>query len=178
MNIVQQQNADLILDTLGVSVLVCDADHEVASVNAAAEDLLGESRRGIQGRSLADLFLDASVLLPSIDKVLHDGGRITIREVWLAVLEQTLMLDVTISAAAEGLLELVALDPFRDVAALEDHRDHIEVLITSWGCPRIDAECIDQLPRLKLIAHLAGSVKGFLDDVGGRRGIRVRNASR
>ena len=109
MNIVQQQNADLILDTLGASVLVCDADHEVVSVNAAAEDLLGASRRGIQGRSLADLFLDASVLLPSIDKVLHDGGRITIREVELAVPEQTLMLDVTISAAAEGLLDGAAI---------------------------------------------------------------------
>jgi phosphoglycerate dehydrogenase-like enzyme len=73
-------------------------------------------------------------------------------------------------------VELIAQDPFRDIAELADHRGHIEVLITSWGCPRIDAECIDQLPRLKLIAHLAGSVKGFLDDVVWRRGILVSNA--
>ncbi|MCH8140422.1 MAG: hydroxyacid dehydrogenase, partial [Proteobacteria bacterium] len=38
------------------------------------------------------------------------------------------------------------------------------------------AEIIDQLPRLKLIAHLAGSVKGFLDDSVWRRGILVTNA--
>ncbi|MEE8245080.1 MAG: NAD(P)-dependent oxidoreductase, partial [Pseudomonadales bacterium] len=73
-------------------------------------------------------------------------------------------------------VELVAPEPFRDVVSLQNRREHVEVLITSWGCPRIDAESIDQLPRLKLIAHLAGSVKGFLDDVVWRRGILVTNA--
>jgi phosphoglycerate dehydrogenase-like enzyme len=66
--------------------------------------------------------------------------------------------------------------PFRELDELEEHLPKIEVLITSWGCPRIDADSIDRLPRLKLIAHLAGSVKGFLDDSVWRRGILVTNA--
>ena len=74
------------------------------------------------------------------------------------------------------ITRLVSTEPYRDFEALEEHHARIEILITSWGCPPIDAAIIDQLPRLQLIAHLAGSVKGFLDDVVWRRGIRVTNA--
>jgi phosphoglycerate dehydrogenase-like enzyme len=66
--------------------------------------------------------------------------------------------------------------PFRELDEIGEHLPRIEVLITSWGCPRIDAEAIERMPRLKLIAHLAGSVKGFLDDSVWRRGILVTNA--
>jgi phosphoglycerate dehydrogenase-like enzyme len=71
---------------------------------------------------------------------------------------------------------LVSEDPFRDVESIAPHLPTIEVLITSWGCPRIDEAIIDAAPRLKLIAHLAGSVKGFIDDAVWRRGIQVVNA--
>jgi phosphoglycerate dehydrogenase-like enzyme len=71
---------------------------------------------------------------------------------------------------------LVSTEPFRNFETLEEHQARIEILVTSWGCPPINAAIIDQLPRLQLIAHLAGSVKGFLDDVVWRRGIRVTNA--
>ena len=57
---------------------------------------------------------------------------------------------------------LVSMEPFRDFEALEEHLARVEILVTSWGCPPINAAIIDQLPRLQLIAHLAGSVKrGF-----------------
>ncbi len=75
-----------------------------------------------------------------------------------------------------SVTELVSDQPFRDFDAMDEHLPHIEVLVTSWGCPQINADIIDRLPRLKLIAHLAGSVKGFLDDVVWRRGILVTNA--
>ncbi|TNF88521.1 MAG: hydroxyacid dehydrogenase [Gammaproteobacteria bacterium] len=71
---------------------------------------------------------------------------------------------------------LVSTEPFRNFETLEEHQARIEILVTSWGCPPINAAIIDRLPRLQLIAHLAGSVKGFLDDVVWRRGIRVTNA--
>jgi len=71
---------------------------------------------------------------------------------------------------------LVSDSPFRDINALASHIGQIEVLVTSWGCPRIDEELINAAPRLKLIAHLAGSVKGFIDDTVWRRGIQVVNA--
>jgi phosphoglycerate dehydrogenase-like enzyme len=71
---------------------------------------------------------------------------------------------------------LVNTEPVRDFEALGDHLARLEILVTSWGCPPIDARTIDRMPRLQLIAHLAGSVKGFLDDVVWRRGILVTNA--
>ncbi len=71
---------------------------------------------------------------------------------------------------------LVREEPFRDFQELEPYMGQVEILVTSWGCPPLDAAIVEQLPRLKLIAHLAGSVKGFLDDVVWRRGIRVTNA--
>lgn len=74
------------------------------------------------------------------------------------------------------ITRLVSMEPARDFEELEEHLPRIEILVTSWGCPPINAEVIDRLPRLQLIAHLAGSVKGFLDDVVWRRGIRVTNA--
>ena len=67
-------------------------------------------------------------------------------------------------------------EPFRDLDAIGGALGQVELLITSWGCPRVDADCLARLPRLKLIAHLAGSVKGFLDDIVWRRGILVTNA--
>ena len=71
---------------------------------------------------------------------------------------------------------LVSETPFRDTESLAPHLPQIEVLITSWGCPRIDEAMIDEAPRLRLIAHLAGSVKGFIDEGIWRRGIQVVNA--
>ncbi len=72
--------------------------------------------------------------------------------------------------------QLASTVPFRDFDELQDHQDRLELLITSWGCPRIDIATIERMPRLKLIAHLAGSVKGFLDEEVWRRGVRVTNA--
>ena len=71
---------------------------------------------------------------------------------------------------------LVSENPFRDFEEILPHLPQIEVLVTSWGCPRIDEALIAEAPRLKLIAHLAGSVKGFIDDAVWRRGIQVVNA--
>lgn len=76
----------------------------------------------------------------------------------------------------ERAVVLVDGGPYRELDQLGNELGHIEVLITSWGCPRIDASAIDRLPRLRLIAHLAGSVKGFIDDAVWRRGILVTNA--
>jgi len=71
---------------------------------------------------------------------------------------------------------LVRREPFRAIEELVEAAPRVEVLITSWGCPPVDQAMVDHLPRLKLVAHLAGSVKGFIDDVVWRRGILVVNA--
>lgn len=73
-------------------------------------------------------------------------------------------------------VELVHPEPLRTIEALGTELGRIEVLITSWGCPPVGPDIVARMPRLRLIAHLAGSVKGFLDDAVWRRGILVTNA--
>jgi phosphoglycerate dehydrogenase-like enzyme len=71
---------------------------------------------------------------------------------------------------------LVAPAPFRSFDELGDDRRRVQVVMTSWGCPRIDRETAATLPALRLIAHLAGSVKGFIDERVWRQGVTVTNA--
>lgn len=73
--------------------------------------------------------------------------------------------------------DLVSPDPYRSLDSMALQLPNIEILITSWGCPRIGPELVTAAPRLKLIAHLAGSVKGFIDEEIWRNGIKVINTS-
>jgi two-component system nitrogen regulation sensor histidine kinase GlnL len=59
----------LSFDLLATPVAVLDAQGRVVSVNAALEDVLGQSRRSLQGESLADYFLDAQPLLNALQGV-------------------------------------------------------------------------------------------------------------
>ncbi|SDR24456.1 hydroxyacid dehydrogenase [Thermostaphylospora chromogena] len=52
-----------------------------------------------------------------------------------------------------------------------------EILITGWGCPRIDAAVLDGAPRLRAVVHAAGSVKGHLAREVFDRGIAVSSAA-
>ncbi len=76
----------------------------------------------------------------------------------------------------DNACNLLGHNPVRSPLDLRDQCKHLEVMVTSWGCPRITAELAEQFPRLKLIAHMAGSVKGFIDEDVWRRGIKVTNA--
>ncbi|TQM63775.1 hydroxyacid dehydrogenase [Humibacillus xanthopallidus] len=53
----------------------------------------------------------------------------------------------------------------------------VEVLITGWGSPRIDAEVLAKLPKLKAILHAAGSVRGHVDPAVWDRGVAVTSAA-
>ncbi|MER5911068.1 hydroxyacid dehydrogenase [Streptomyces sp. NPDC001982] len=52
-----------------------------------------------------------------------------------------------------------------------------EILITGWGCPRLDAAALDAAPKLRAVLHAAGSVKGFTTPEVWRRGITVSSAA-
>lgn len=71
---------------------------------------------------------------------------------------------------------LISVDPFRQFIEMGEVIAQVEILITSWGAPRIDHTALSAFPKLKLIAHLAGSVKGFIDESAWNRGVRVTNA--
>jgi phosphoglycerate dehydrogenase-like enzyme len=52
-----------------------------------------------------------------------------------------------------------------------------EVLLSGWGCPRIDAAVLARAPRLRAVVHAAGTVKGHVDEVVWERGVRVSSAA-
>ncbi len=76
----------------------------------------------------------------------------------------------------ERSCRLIDTTPLRSFEHLAEHASRVQVLITSWGCPRIDRDVVATLPSLKLIAHLAGSVKGFIDETVWRMGVQITNA--
>jgi phosphoglycerate dehydrogenase-like enzyme len=63
--------------------------------------------------------------------------------------------------------------PSLDPAVLAD----AVVAITGWGSPGFDADLLARAPRLKLIAHSAGTVKNIVSDAVYDRGIRVTTSA-
>ncbi|WP_405021365.1 hydroxyacid dehydrogenase [Kitasatospora sp. NBC_00070] len=59
------------------------------------------------------------------------------------------------------------------VAALAD----TEVILSSWGCPPIDAGVLAAAPRLRAVIHAAGSVKHHVTDACWERGLQVTSAA-
>ena len=53
----------------------------------------------------------------------------------------------------------------------------VEILVTGWGCPPIDATVLRAAPRLRAILHAAGSVKGHLAPECWERGLVVSSAA-
>ena len=53
----------------------------------------------------------------------------------------------------------------------------LDVLVTGWECPLVDAGVLDRAPRLRLIAHAGGTVKPYIDPEVWRRGIQVTSAA-
>lgn len=52
-----------------------------------------------------------------------------------------------------------------------------EVLLTCWGCPRVDADVLAAAPRLRAIVHGAGTVKGLVGPACWQRGVVVSSAA-
>ncbi len=79
------------------------------------------------------------------------------------------------------LLDIAACDPGLVVtdftAARREALATADVLLTGWGCPRIDAAALELMPALRLVAHAAGSVKAHVDPVCWERGVQVTTAA-
>ncbi|MBE4734556.1 MULTISPECIES: hydroxyacid dehydrogenase [Streptomyces] len=80
------------------------------------------------------------------------------------------------------LRETVDIDPALIAEDFTDPRIRAalagtEVLITGWGCPRIDEPVLDAAPGLRALLHSAGSVKGFVTPAVWERGIAVSTAA-
>lgn len=87
--------------------------------------------------------------------------------------------DIFTGTALDRLAELVDLhdEVLHQMEPAPEALAKAEILVTGWGCPRIGAEILEAAPRLRLIAHTAGTVKTFLDPAILRRGVRVSSAA-
>ncbi|MVQ43849.1 hydroxyacid dehydrogenase [Microbacterium sp. MAH-37] len=84
------------------------------------------------------------------------------------------------SAHLTRLASLTAAEPVF-TADLDDlelrNLAEVEVLLTSWGSPRLDSERLSRLPNLRIMLHCAGSIKGQVSDSFWDRGLRVSSAA-
>ncbi|MGY4925027.1 hydroxyacid dehydrogenase [Streptomyces sp. 900105755] len=71
----------------------------------------------------------------------------------------------------------VRLDPGPVRAVFPAALAEAEVLISGWGCPRLTAEVLAGAPRLRVVTHAAGTVKGLVTDAVWERGIVVSSAA-
>lgn len=74
-----------------------------------------------------------------------------------------------------GTLTQVLPDPAPEApeAALAD----AEIIVSGWGCPTLTPELLAAAPRLRLVAHAAGTVKTLVSDAVWERGITVTSAA-
>lgn len=69
-------------------------------------------------------------------------------------------------------------DEFPTAEALADPKlAGVEIILSSWGLPRMDARILAALPSLRAIFHAAGTVKSFVTDALWARDIRVFSAA-
>src|SRR6266508_374726 len=52
-----------------------------------------------------------------------------------------------------------------------------DAVLTSWGAPKFDETLLNRAPKLKVIAHAAGTIKGFVPPDVFDRGIAVTHAA-
>ena len=64
-----------------------------------------------------------------------------------------------------------------DDPQIETLRGDIEIVVTGWGSPRLAETALRRLPRLRLIAHTAGSVKSMIAPEILGSGVRVTHAA-
>ncbi|OHV45720.1 hypothetical protein BCD48_21285 [Pseudofrankia sp. BMG5.36] len=79
------------------------------------------------------------------------------------------------------LREAVRIDPALATMNLADPAvapllAEAEVLVTGWGCPRLDETVLARAPRLRAVLHAAGSVRSLVSDACWERGVEVSSA--
>ncbi|WP_172384273.1 hydroxyacid dehydrogenase [Streptomyces sp. MNP-20] len=89
------------------------------------------------------------------------------------------VLDDQALAALASVCDLTyppLLDDF-GTAAARAVLGRVEVLVTGWGCPPLDAAALAAAPGLRAVVHTAGSVRGHVTDACWERGVQVSSAA-
>ena len=100
----------------------------------------------------------------------------------LLVMNNGTMADQFDASRLERLARLVDFDgqlwtDSLDAPELDVQLSEVEILLTSWGVPRLNAERLRRMPRLGAVFHCAGTVRSFVTDELWDRGILVTNGA-
>jgi phosphoglycerate dehydrogenase-like enzyme len=100
----------------------------------------------------------------------------------LLVMNHATFTDQFDSTRLERLAGLVDLggQPWTDSLEhpeLAGRLEEVEILLTSWGVPRFDAEALERMPNLRAVFHCAGTVRSFVTQELWDRGILVTNGA-
>ncbi len=91
------------------------------------------------------------------------------------------LLDDDARARLHAAATVVGPAPASSLVALAELDDtvlaRVEVLLTSWGAPRLDASVLAAMPSLQLVAHAAGTVRQVVTPDVFERGITVTSAA-
>ncbi|CAL9633610.1 hydroxyacid dehydrogenase [Streptomyces pilosus] len=81
--------------------------------------------------------------------------------------------------ALSGLCDLAPLPALDDLTTPRARAvlAGVDLLVTGWGCPPLDADVLRAAPRLRAVVHTAGSVRGHVTDACWERGIEVSSAA-
>lgn len=103
-------------------------------------------------------------------------GRLTVALAMFPGIEDELLGDAE-RHALDLVADLVAPGAVDLRTAPADLLAPVEVVIGSWGCTPLDAEVLDRLANLRLLAYGAGSVRSTVTDAVWARGIQVSSAA-
>lgn len=95
-----------------------------------------------------------------------------------ASLQKTLFTEKAVNQLRK--LGNVTLNPVDELTAdqLVELAHDADIVITSWGAPVFSADVMARLPRLKYVAHAAGSVKSFVTDELYAQGVKVTSSAK
>lgn len=105
-----------------------------------------------------------------------DGGDVRPRV--LIAMSADVWRELCTPPVARRLVELADVDPLATTQVFDTVPDlaEVEVLLTGWGCPPIDADVVARAKRLRAIIHTGGSVKHHVTDACWERAIAVSSA--
>lgn len=87
------------------------------------------------------------------------------------------LLDEEARRELDALVELVDEAPVDLTALPEDVLGRVEIVLGSWGCTVLDDRLLERMPKLRLLAYAAGTVKHTVTRATWDRGVAVSSAA-